>query len=110
MFVVWYTGKGYQTLLIVLCTLAVFGASLMLLPASFDGAWYWAVALFAAAAVNWIVGTRANHVRRSKIRSGRLRKRLFYRAHHRFMSVPMETFSVFIVALAGLTATGLLTN
>ena len=107
MFVVWWTGKGYQTL-IVLATLTLFGALLLPLPDYLDGKLYWSAALLTAAVANWFAGTKANRVRRSKVRGTRLRDRLFYKAHHRFMSLPMETFSFPIVVAAALVAAGCL--
>ena len=106
MFIAWWSGKGYQTGLIVLGTLAVCGALLAILPSGVDNRWYWSVGLLLAALFNWIAGRKANRVRRSKARG--LRDQLFYGARHRFMSVPMETFSVFILALAIATAAGFL--
>jgi hypothetical protein len=106
MFIAWWSGKGYQTGLIVLATLAVCGALLAILPFDLDNRRSWAVSLLLAALFNWIIGRKANRVRRSKAR--RLRDRLFYNARHRFMSVPMETFSIFILALAIATAAGFL--
>ena len=108
MFIAWWTGKGYQTALIVLGTLAVCGALLVILPPGFDNRWYWSVGLALAALFNWFAGRKANRVRRSRTRS--LRDRIIYNARHRFMSVPMETFSIFIFALAIATAVGLLSG
>jgi hypothetical protein len=106
MFIAWWSGKGYHTGLIVLGTLAVCGALLAILPSGLDNRWFWSLGLVVAALFNWIAGRSANRVRRSKTRG--VRDRLFCNARHRFMSVPMETFSIFIFALAIATAAGLL--
>ena len=104
MFVFWWTGKGYLTALIILATLTAFGVVLLLLPSYVDGRLYWGSALLTASVLNWLTGQKANRVRRSKVRNSRLRDRLLYNAHHRFMSVPMETFSIAIVLAATIVA------
>ena len=103
MFIAWWTGKGYQTLLIIFGTLAVCGLLLSALPPSMDNRWFWASALVLAAIINWGIGSKINRLRRSKAQG---RARLLYRAHHRFMSMPMETFSIPVIGVASLVAAG----
>jgi hypothetical protein len=67
-----------------------------------NGPWMFGLGLIVAAAVNWRVGRQCNQKSLAKVRSYRLRDRLFYRARNRFMSLPMETFSP-ILGIAGLT-------
>jgi hypothetical protein len=80
----------------------VFFAAILQAGQSFlnDRPWFWGSALLAAAALNWKIGRHFNRKRLASIRSARLKERLLYRAPHRFMSVPMETFSIALVGLA----------
>ena len=102
MFVFWWQGRGYQTILIWLLTLFAFGI-VASIGKSFipDRPWYWGLAFLASAAINWRVGSRLNARGIAKRKSQTLRSRLFYRSAHRFMSLPMETFSI-ILAAAGI--------
>jgi hypothetical protein len=52
----------------------------------------WGVGLLLAAGVNWWAGSKINGRAPYPLR-GRLRDRLFYRAHHKFLSFPMEMWS-----------------
>jgi hypothetical protein len=70
-----------------------------------DGIWVFGLALIAAAAANWFAGRNLNRQALRKVRSHRIRERLLYRARHRFMSLPMETFSIPIAA-AGIGVLG----
>ena len=99
MFVFWWTGKGFQT---VLVTLAALAASAILFqaiaPELNDQPWPWMAALIASAAINWKFGRRYNAKSRAKVRSAKLTDQIFYRARHKFMSLPMETFSLVLLA------------
>ena len=96
MYVFWWSGRGYYTVLVVLGVLTVFGLLVAIgIP---DGLWFWAVALLAAAALNWHLGSKINRKKLAALKPRSLRSRLFYRAHHRFMSLPMETFSLVLIA------------
>jgi hypothetical protein len=105
MFVFWWTGRGYVTVLVVFGTMMVFAlvlqAAQSLIP---DQRWYWGLSLVAAAAVNWKVGSHLNRKRLAKSAPRGLKVRLLYRAVNRFMSVPMETFSI-VIAVAGIALT-----
>jgi O-antigen ligase len=102
--VAWWTGKGYLTILIVLGSAIVFelARAALNLP---DGVWIFGLALFGAAAANWFLGRKINRKSLSKVRSSRLKERLIYRARHKFMSLPMETFSI-LLGLAGMVIIG----
>lgn len=99
MLVFWWQGKGYWTLLLLL--LVGMAGTLMLQAVGLgtEGPWFAAAVLAVAAAWNWSVGSRWNA-------SGRRRRpvvgawqRLTYRtADHRFLSLPMESFSVVMAA------------
>lgn len=105
MFVFWWSGRGYQTVLIWLVTMIAFGAvqaiGKALIP---DQPWYWGLAFVVSALINWKRGTDLNARSLNKRQPKTTRQRLFYKAGHRFMSMPMETFSI-ILALAGLAIT-----
>jgi hypothetical protein len=66
-----------------------------------DGVWVFGLALLGAATANWFIGRKFNRNSFAKVRSHQLKQRLLYRARHRFMSLPMETFSV-LLGVAGL--------
>lgn len=97
-YVAWWTGRGYSTILIVLGSMILLELvrAVLGLP---DGLWVFGVAMLGAAAANWTLGRELNKKALLKVRSSRLRERLFYRARHKFMSLPMETFSVLIAAV-----------
>jgi hypothetical protein len=110
-FVAWWTGRGYNTILIVVAAAVLFELlrAALHLP---EGLWVFGVALIGASAANWVVGRKLNRKSLAKVRSHRLRERLMYRARHKFMSLPMETFSVIlalgavgvlVAALGGMT-------
>ena len=98
MLVFWWQGRGYKTILIWLVVMCAFGA-VMAVGKSFipDRPWYWGLAFIASAAVNWREGSKLNARSLRKHQPKTIWKRLFYRAAHRFMSMPMETFSVVLV-------------
>ncbi|MCE7795380.1 hypothetical protein LWE61_02285 [Sphingobium sufflavum] len=102
MFIAWWTGKGYVTMVIVLLTMVVFGLILQAgAPFLQDRMWYWGISFIAAAAINWTVGTRWNKKRIERAKPKHLGQRLWYPAINRFMSMPMETFSL-VIAFVGL--------
>ncbi|MCW2414602.1 peptidoglycan/LPS O-acetylase OafA/YrhL [Sphingobium sp. B8D3A] len=102
MFIAWWTGKGYMTMVIVLLTMIVFGFILQAgAPFLKDRTWYWGVSFILAAAINWAAGTRWNKRRIERTKPKHLGQRLWYPATNRFMSMPMETFSL-VIALVGL--------
>ena len=63
-----------------------------------DTTWFWGSALVCAGVANWIIGRRQNAKRRAAVRSIRFRDALVYRARHTFMSLPIETWSIPLVA------------
>jgi hypothetical protein len=99
-YVAWWTGRGYLTIWVVVASAIFFelARAAFRLP---DGVWVFGLSLLGAAAANWMIGRRFNKKSFAKARSTRLKERLLYRARHRFMSLPMETFSVLLGA-AGL--------
>ena len=99
-FIAWWTGRGYSTILVVVAALVMFELSRKALNLP-EGLWVFGAALLGAAAANWVIGRKFNRKSLAKVRSHRVRERLIYRARHKFMSLPMETFSV-IIAVAGL--------
>lgn len=101
MFVAWWTGKGYQTIWIVIASAILFelARAAFNLP---EGVWVFGLALIGAAFANWFIGRRVNRKSLAKVRTRELRQRLLYRARHKFMSLPMETFSI-LLAIAGAT-------
>lgn len=102
MFVFWWQGKGYFTILIGLASLAAFGILQTVgKPYVPDEPWYWGIAFGVAAILNWMKGSALNRKRIERRRPGTLRSRLLYNAVHRSMSLPMETFSI-IFGLIGI--------
>ncbi len=97
MFVFWWTGRGYLTMVLLLASLIVFG--LIAAMGAPDGPPLWGMAFATAAALNWYFGSKINHKKRKFLKPKTLRGRLFYRANHRFMSMPMESFSVALAAI-----------
>jgi hypothetical protein len=98
-YVAWYTGKGYLTIWTVVGSAILFelARAAFNLP---EGVWVFGVALLGAAVVNWMIGRKFNAKSLRKVRSHRVKERLLYRARHKFMSLPMETFSL-LLGLAG---------
>ena len=101
-FAFWWTGKGYVTALIVFGALCLSGILFQgLAPQLNDRPWPWMFALLAAAAINWKLGRNYNAKGRAKALATTTKANQFlYRARHRFMSLPMETFSFVLVAIA----------
>jgi hypothetical protein len=104
-YVAWWTGRGYSTIVIVVAAMVLFelARAALSLP---EGIWVFGAGLLGAAAGNWVIGRKLNRKSLAKVRSHRVRERLVYRARHKFMSLPMETFSV-ILAAAGVVVLGL---
>ena len=94
-YVAWWTGKGYLTIWIVVASAILFelARATFQLP---DGAWVFGLALLGAAVANWLIGRKFNRKSFAKVRSTRIKERLLYRARHKFMSLPMETFSALL--------------
>lgn len=95
MAVFWWTGKGYLTVTIVLAVFSVFGIALPIgSPVLKETPIYWGFAGVVAAVIDWTVGRRVNAKAIASVRSVHLRHKLIYRARHRFMSLPLEIWSV----------------
>ncbi len=98
MMVFWWTGKGYLTPVILFAVLIAFGVLLqagrLLLK---DEPWFWGVAFVVAGGVNWLIGRRRNMRKIAAVRSTRFRDTLIYRARNKFMSLPLETWSIPLV-------------
>lgn len=102
MYVLWWTGKGFYTPLIVFAALTLAGFTLQASrPLLSDTPWLWGIALLGAGAANWFVGRRENARRLAKVGGTSIRSRLFYRARHKFMSLPFEIWS-FPLVVGGL--------
>ena len=100
MIVFWWHGRGYLTIYIWLVTMCAFGLLLAIgKPLVPDKPWYWGLAFVAAAAVNWRKGTVLNARSLAKHKPQTIWKRLTYKSVHRFMSLPMETFSIVFIIL-----------
>ena len=100
MFVFWWQGRGYQTIWIWLLTMCAFGiVAAIASPYIPDRPWYWGAAFCGAALANWKRGSALNASSLAKRRSSTVVGRLFYKARHRFMSLPMETFSLVLVVV-----------
>jgi hypothetical protein len=99
-YIAWWTGKGYLTILVVVASAILFevARAAIRLP---DGVWVFGLALLGASAANWLIGRKFNRKSFAKVRSRGLKDRLLYRARHKFMSLPMESFSILLGA-AGL--------
>lgn len=99
MMIFWWQGKGYWTLAILLLNAALFGLILQAVPIIEEGAYFWAISLAVAAAVNWRVGCRYNSKKRAS-RHYTPRRLLFYPARHRTMGLPMEAWSPILATIA----------
>ena len=105
MLIFWWMGRGYITALLTFATMMIFAILLQAMaPLIPDRQWYWGLSLIAASGINWKVGSHLNRKRLARIAKDNLRQRLFYKAPNRFMSVPMETFSIALL-IAGTTLT-----
>jgi len=95
-YIVWWNGRGYFTIPILIASMVLFEVARAALKLP-DGFWVFGFALFGAALANWVVGRKLNHNSLKNVRTHRVRERLLYRARHKFMSLPMETFSILMV-------------
>lgn len=101
MLVFWWVGKGYWTLLLLFLVGMATTVILQALRLSTEGPWFAAVVLAVAAAWNWNVGSRWNAYGRARRPVRGIWQRLSYRtAEHRFLSMPMESFSVVMAAVS----------
>ncbi len=94
--VFWWTGRGFFSLLFLIGVFGVFGAivSFTVGDVAFSTApWLWGVGWVLAAIANWVGGSRINRRALNPFR-GDLRYRLFYRARNKFLSLPMEVWSI----------------
>jgi hypothetical protein len=93
--VFWWTGKGYLTAIIVLAVFSVFGIALPIgSPFLKETPAYWGLAGVLAAVGVWFVGRRLNAKTIASVRSIHFRHKLIYRARHKFMSLPLEIWSI----------------
>ncbi len=99
MLVFWWTGRGFLVLLIlfVVGMLATMAADIVRLPA--ETSWFAAIVFLLAAPVNWIVGRHQNELRRKSLGPRSWRGQLIYDARHKFLSLPMESWSVAMLAI-----------
>jgi len=109
--VFWWTGRGYLALLTTIGAIGIFGAVVTLAfgDQAFDRLpWLWTIAFFLAAAATWVVGSRINGRPVEWNRGQRSVRRLIYNAPNRFISLPVETWAVPLIAtglLVGLIGT-----
>jgi hypothetical protein len=93
--VFWWTGKGYLTAVIVLAVFSAFGLAVPAVsPFLKESPEYWGSAAVVAAVIVWLVGRRVNAKAIASVRSIHFRHKLFYRARHRFMSLPLEIWAI----------------
>jgi hypothetical protein len=104
MVIFWWTCKGYLTAIIVLAVFTTFGIMVRIGdPFLQDTPAYWGLAGIVSAAADWLVGRRVNAKAIASVRSVRFRHKLIYRARHKFMSLPLELWSVPLM-LGGIAA------
>jgi hypothetical protein len=99
----WWQGRGFLTRRIVVASAIIVG---MIADAAHWRSWtplFWAGLLLVAAPVNWLIGVRLNAKRRGYAPPTLLR-RFLYRAPHKFMSLPMESWSIVMVITAAALA------
>lgn len=95
--IVWWTGRGIRTPLYLIGIAFALGA---FLSAVFgmdhldQRLWFWGTCFLLTAVVNWVLGSRLNRNTSEMPKLGKLKGRLLYRARNRFMSLPMETWSI----------------
>jgi hypothetical protein len=103
--VFWWTGRGYLALLSLIGVYGVFGAIVTFATGgdAFERwRWLWAVGAVLSAAVTWWLGCRING-RSYEIRSlKQFRRRLYYPADHRFVSLPVENWAFAMLGLAAM--------
>jgi hypothetical protein len=101
--VFWWTGRGYFALLTLIGVYGLFGtiATYGLGETFLDrNAWMWGICMLPAAFATWLVGCRINRKTRSLPQNQTLMRRFLYKARHRFMGLPMESWSIPAVGLA----------
>ena len=105
--VFWWTRSGYLALLTTIGVVGVYGAVLTLAfgeQALDNIPWIWAIGYWLAAGVTWVVGSRLNG-RPWRWKEGqRSRGRFLYDAPNRFVSLPVETWSIPMAAIGLLLA------
>ncbi len=100
--VFWWTGRGYLALLTTIGAVGVFGAVVTLAfgDQAFDRfPWLWTIAFCLAAAATWVIGSRINGRPVAWNRGQRSLGRLIYNAPNRFISLPVETWAVPLIAI-----------
>ena len=100
--VFWWTRRGYLALLTTVGVIGVFGAVVTLAFGDqvFDQfPWLWALAFWLAAATTWTVGSRINGRPIDWRRGQKSIGRFLYDAPNRFVSLPVETWAVPLIAL-----------
>jgi hypothetical protein len=96
--VFWWTGKGYLTVVIVLAVFSAFGLAVPVgSPFLKESPTYWGAAGVVAGVIVWLVGRRVNAKAVASVRSIHFRHKLFYKARHRFMSMPLELWAIPLV-------------
>lgn len=93
--IAWWTGRGFLSLLTLIGVFGAFGAVVTFTVGdqAFEAyPWLWGLGCLPAAVVNWIVGCRLNRVPLNPLFA--LKDRLTYRPRNRFMSFPMELWSL----------------
>ena len=99
MFVFWWTNRGFLTPLILFGTGVAAATVTSVIPFPHDSSWFAALVFLIAAPINWIVGRRQNYLRRTSFGRQPVWKQLVYGARHKFMSLPMESWSIAELAL-----------
>ena len=97
MMVFWWTGRGYFALLTLIGIYGLFGAiATYSLGETFldRHAWVWGIGMLVAAYATWLVGCRINRKARSLPQNQSVIRRILYKARHRFMGLPMESWSI----------------
>ncbi len=99
----WWTDREYLVLLTLIGVYGLFGAiATYSLGETFldRHAWVWGIGMLLAAFATWFVGCSVNRKARGQPQNQTLVRRFFYKARHRFMGLPMESWSVPAAGLA----------
>lgn len=100
MFVFWWTGKGYLGFIIPILILGGFGfVGERLGHSVVDSGIWWGCGFILSGLLLWRVGIKVNRRSIAKRKAEMLTDRLFYRAGNKFMSIPLETWSIPLVAI-----------
>jgi ABC-type amino acid transport system permease subunit len=95
MYVFWWTGRGFWAILSLVLTLFVFGVvNEIARPILGNTNWWFGLGFIAAGAINWKLGRHYNRRQISTNFSSKTIERIFYRARHKFMSLPFELWSL----------------